>query len=71
MEKSVIIPFDKSIVSKSIDRDISASLYKASFALKYPNMTPERAHITDKYDAWPGVLTASYVYKNQGEIDAK
>ena len=39
--------------------NIRDSLFMASFALKYPNMTPERVHITNKYDAWLGVLTAS------------
>lgn len=39
--------------------NIAISLYKASFALKYPNMSPERARITNKYVAWLGVLTAS------------
>ena len=56
-----VIQIDKSIESDLIGRNIRGRLLKASFVLKYPNMTPDREHITDKYDAWLGGITTSYV----------
>ncbi len=40
---------------------IITSLYMASFALIFPNKTPDRVHIIDNYDACVGVLSNCYV----------